>query len=165
VLHGLVVARDAARAAGDPTTQRLDRAVAEVDTTIDALRRIARGIHPNLLTEAGLVAALEQLAIDAPLPVETDLPDEVACGPTTAAIAWRVVADTVAQADRLAAEELRVRVEVDDARVRVTITVDGATGPLDLVPFEDRAGAGGGSLVSVATTDGTRSFIVELPCA
>lgn len=128
-------------------------------------QRIARGIHPNLLTEAGLVAALDQLAIEAPIPMVADLPGEVACGPDIAAIAWHVVADTVGEADRLGAEEVRLLVEADEVRVRLTITVDGATRRLDLVPLEDRAGAGGGRVVAGAAQDGLQSVIVELPCA
>ena len=166
VLYELVLARDAARAAGDTATAaRLGRAVEEADAAIEALRRIARGIHPNLLTEAGLVAALDQLAVEAPIPVETELPDDIACGPATAAIAWRVVADAIAQAAALDAEELRLVVLVDGTALRLRVDVAGARAALDLLPLEDRAGAGGGTIAPVATTDGAQSFIVTLPCA
>jgi signal transduction histidine kinase len=166
VLYELALARDTARARGDEATAvRLDGAVAETEVTIEALRRIARGLHPALLTEAGLVAALDQLALEAPIPMTVDRPEAVDCGPDGAATAWRTVADTLGQAAPAGAEELRVRVTIQGASLRLELTVDGARDPLDLVPLEDRVGAGAGTLVAVAAPAGSQSIIVRLPCA
>ena len=63
-------ARSAAAGAGVPdVTARLEGAIADTVATLEALRRLARGIHPAVLTEAGLSAALEALADRAPLPI------------------------------------------------------------------------------------------------
>ena len=50
----------------------LDEATAELEQATAELRELARGIHPGLLTDRGLVPALEALASRAPFPVELD---------------------------------------------------------------------------------------------
>ena len=61
----------------------LDRSCRELDEALKEIRELARGIHPTLLSERGLVAAVEVLARRAPLPVEVvelhaqELPEEV----------------------------------------------------------------------------------------
>src|SRR4029077_16142271 len=47
----------------------LARASAELRQAIDELRELARGIHPAILTEEGLPAAVESLADRSSLPV------------------------------------------------------------------------------------------------
>jgi signal transduction histidine kinase len=66
---GLVEARLEANPARDILTQ----ARSELGLAIDELREIARGIHPALLTDRGLGAALEALAARTPLPVTVEL--------------------------------------------------------------------------------------------
>ena len=49
----------------------------ELDSALEELRELARGIHPAVLTDRGLGTALETLASRAPVPVElAELPDE-----------------------------------------------------------------------------------------
>src|SRR6185436_4321263 len=48
----------------------LDAARGELDRALEELRELARGIHPAILTDRGLGAALEALAQRAPLPVD-----------------------------------------------------------------------------------------------
>ena len=54
----------------------LDEASTELQASLDELRELARGIHPAVLTDRGLGAALEALASRAPVPVT------IACVPT-----------------------------------------------------------------------------------
>ena len=64
--------RSGARAGARATTdvaELLDRAIAELQTSLAELRELARGIHPAVLTERGLEPALESLAARAPVPV------------------------------------------------------------------------------------------------
>ena len=44
----------------------------ELARALEELRELARGIHPAVLTDRGLEAALESLAARAPLPVEIE---------------------------------------------------------------------------------------------
>ena len=54
----------------------LDGAMAELSTSLAELRELARGIHPAVLTEKGLDAALYSLAARAPVPVTLDCANE-----------------------------------------------------------------------------------------
>src|SRR5205807_1189623 len=64
VALGLEASRADRAAAG-----ALSRAQDEVEQAIGELRELARGIHPTLLRDEGLTAAVEALARRAPLPV------------------------------------------------------------------------------------------------
>ena len=69
----------ARRVAGkDPAKvpELLDGAMAELSTSLAELRELARGIHPAVLTEKGLDAALYALAARAPVPVTLDCADD-----------------------------------------------------------------------------------------
>ena len=51
----------------------LHHAVTAATDLLDELREIARGIHPAILTEGGLAAALRALARRCPIPVDLDM--------------------------------------------------------------------------------------------
>ena len=53
----------------------LDEATGELQTAIGEVRGLARGVHPTILTEAGLRAAVDALAERTPLPVTVDIPE------------------------------------------------------------------------------------------
>ena len=58
---------------GDPDAVReLESARGELDAALAELRELARGIHPSVLSDRGLDAALDGLAHRAPLPVELE---------------------------------------------------------------------------------------------
>ena len=46
----------------------------ELTQALEELRELARGLHPNVLTDRGLGPALESLVIRSPIPVEIDVP-------------------------------------------------------------------------------------------
>ena len=54
----------------------LDGAREELAAALDDLRELARGIHPAVLTDRGLEAAVEALATRSPVPVEFETPVE-----------------------------------------------------------------------------------------
>jgi signal transduction histidine kinase len=59
------------------TDRLLDRSREELDEALKELRELARGIHPAVLSDRGLAAAVEALAHRAPFPVEVgELPAE-----------------------------------------------------------------------------------------
>jgi signal transduction histidine kinase len=165
VLYELTLAERTARVAGNTAAaSQLGQAAADADAAIEALRVIARGIHHAMLTEAGLVAALEALAVEAPLPVELDTPAEIACSPVAQATVWRIVSDSVIAAARQGAAGVRARLAVLDADIRLDLDIYGVPEAVDLVALGDRVGAGGGSMSSVSSP-GNQSLHVELPCA
>jgi signal transduction histidine kinase len=158
----LRMARD--RLGSDPDQARalLDEASEELARATDELRELARGIHPAVLTDRGLSAALTALAKRSPLTVELDdgvgerLPEPVE------AAAYFVVAEALTNAARHAGTD-RARVEVArrDGLLRVAVRDEGRGGAdpagSGLRGLADRVQALDGELdISSAPGSGTR---------
>jgi PAS domain S-box-containing protein len=100
----------------------------ELAAALDELRELARGIHPAILTDRGLPAALEALATRSPVPVEIETPDEALPQPIEAA-AYYVIAEALANVVKYAhAAAVSVRVECEEEHARITVEDDGAGG-------------------------------------
>jgi signal transduction histidine kinase len=119
----------------DPDAEKLVGVVAEMlDDALAELRRFARGVHPAVLTEAGLVVALEALVARLPMPTELRLPTTKPLrrlDPHVEATAYYVAAEAVTNALKHAkAEHLRVSAELaeDGRSLRVEVTDDGVGG-------------------------------------
>jgi signal transduction histidine kinase len=138
---------------GDPTAIDLVRQAGdEANLALKELRDLARGIHPAILTNRGLPAALEDLASRATLPVEViDAPDERLPGAVEAA-AYFVVSECLANIGKHAdAGSATVAVSAHDGRLTVVVRDDGVGGAtLDagsgIQGLADRVGALSGSL-------------------
>jgi signal transduction histidine kinase len=149
---------------GDPAAAELVRqAGEEANLALKELRDLARGIHPAILTNRGLPAALEDLASRATLPVEVvATPDERLPGAVEAA-AYFVVSECLANIGKHAgAETATVAVTARDGRLTVEVSDDGVGGAaLDggsgIQGLADRVGALSGSLtVDSPPGEGTR---------
>ncbi len=90
--------RARARYDDDPEAARvlLDEAHADAKHALVELRDLARGLHPAVLTDRGLDAALSGLAGRSPVPVTLDVEVEPRCNPTIEAIAYFVVSEALA---------------------------------------------------------------------
>jgi PAS domain S-box-containing protein len=113
----------------DGAEQLLGGASDELQQALGELRELARGIHPAVLTDRGLPAALEALASRTPLPVElsADL-DERLPGPVEAA-AYYVVAEALTNVAKYAeASSVEVRAQRQNGRVVVEVEDDGVGG-------------------------------------
>jgi len=149
---------------GDPTAVDLIRGAGEeANLALKELRDLARGIHPAILTNRGLPAALEDLASRATLPVEVVAsPDERLPGAVEAA-AYFVVSECLANIGKHAqAEEATVAVSERDGVVTVEVSDDGIggaelNGGTGMQGLADRVGALNGSLAVDSTPGvGTR---------
>ena len=90
--------------ASDPgaPTHLLEASREELAPALEELRELARGIHPAVLTDRGLGAALETLAARSPVPVEIDCePHGELAGPVEAA-AYYVVSEALANVAKYA---------------------------------------------------------------
>jgi PAS domain S-box-containing protein len=107
----------------------LTGAAEELTHALAELRELARGIHPAVLTDRGLSAALEALAARAPVPVELeDDLDERLPGPVEAA-AYYVVAEALTNVAKYAqASAVQVRADRQNGRVVVEVADDGIGG-------------------------------------
>ena len=151
-------------AEGDPEAAELVRqAGEEAGHALAELRDLARGIHPAILTNRGLRAALDDLAARATVPVEiTATPAERLSEPVEAA-AYFVVSECLTNVSKHSrAQVAEVSVTVADGRVTVTVSDDGVGGAeLDegsgLQGLVDRVGAVDGQLtVHSPPGEGTR---------
>jgi PAS domain S-box-containing protein len=136
--------------AADGDREILDAAIDELASGLEELRVLASGLHPSVLSERGLVAALEALALRAPVPVElAEVPDRELPGAVEAA-AYFVVAEALANVQKHAgASKVVVTATCDESRLLVEIVDDGAGGA-------DLAGEGLRGLVDrVESLDGT----------
>jgi signal transduction histidine kinase len=110
------------------TARLLDASREELAQALEELRELARGIHPAVLTDRGLDAALEALAARTPLPVEIDGP---ACElpAQVEAAAYYVVSEALANVTKYAqASAVEVRVERSNGMAVVEVADDGVGG-------------------------------------
>ncbi len=153
------------------TAELLDEAMDELAAATAELRELARGIHPVLLSERGLRAALGGLAERSPVPVELlATPAERLPAPIEMA-AYFVVAEALTNVARYAeAEVATVRVERRNGMVEVEIRDDGIGGAdLDsgtgLRGLEDRVGALEGRFHVNSPVGAGTTVEASIPCA
>jgi PAS domain S-box-containing protein len=146
----------------------LDIAIDELAAGLEEIRELARGLHPSLLSERGLVAAVEALVMRMPLPVELQaVPDRRLAEPVEAA-AYYVVAEALANVHKHArAARVVVRATIDGERLDVDVRDDGVGGAdphgHGLQGLADRVEALGGRLtVDSPAGRGTR-LCAEIP--
>jgi PAS domain S-box-containing protein len=158
---------------GDPegAAERLDAVLDELTLATDELRELARGIHPAVLTERGLAAALRTLARRSPVPVELDAGPERRMAPAIEATAYFVVAEALTNVVRYAdAEEARVTVRRSDGLLSVEVSDDGRggadpSGGSGLRGIADRLAALDGRLAVDSPPGGGTTIRAEIPCA
>lgn len=73
-LEDLTLRLEAARTTTDGAADLIRRTIDELRTTIAEVRGLAQGLHPTILAEAGLHAAVASLAERASIPVTVDIP-------------------------------------------------------------------------------------------
>ena len=155
--------------AGPELTSTLEAATEQLKAALAELRELARGIHPAILTEAGLGPALRSLAKESPVPVTVrlDLPDELP--PPVAAAAYFVAAEALANVAKYAdASTVGLVAETDDDRLRVEIADDGRGGAdpasgSGLRGLADRAAALGGRVDVRSPVGGGTVVVARLP--
>jgi signal transduction histidine kinase len=157
-------------ASGDPAAADLVRqAGEEANLVLKELRDLARGIHPAILTNRGLPAALEDLASRATVPVEVvAAPDERLPDPVEAA-AYFVVSECLANIGKHAeATSATVSVTTADGHLNVVVADDGVGGASlgngsGIQGLADRVGALSGTLaVESPAGQGTR-VVASIP--
>jgi signal transduction histidine kinase len=141
----------------------------ELMSVIDELREISRGIHPEVLSRAGLRSALRALSRRSATPVDMDvrvegrLPEPVEVG------AYYVVSETLTNAAKHArASVVEVDAEASDGTLRVCVRDDGVGGAdpglgSGLVGLKDRIEALGGTFSMRSPAGGGTTVTCELP--
>ncbi|WP_261559231.1 sensor histidine kinase [Frankia tisae] len=140
----------------------------EVDQTLEAIRQLARGIHPPLLTEGGLDAVLPPLLQGLETELVLQLPDERPDA-TTEAEVYFMISEALANVSKHAnATVVEVLVNREGDLLRVEVNDDG-TGGADtlggsgLAGMEDRVRALGGTMVLISEPGRGTSVRISLP--
>jgi signal transduction histidine kinase len=136
----------------DQVRHQLNEAAGEILEAIDELREISRGIHPAILSSAGLSPALRALGRRSPVPAEMDLRIAGRLPEPVEVAAYYVVAEALTNAAKHArASVVQVHAEVSGGALRIQARDDG-TGGADpgrgsgLAGLKDRIEALGGTL-------------------
>ena len=171
----LGIAKDRLEADGDPRAAELvGRAHDEAKQAIAELRDLVRGIHPAVLTDRGVDAAVSALAARCSVPVTLDSDLRRRLAPAVESTAYFVVAEAltnVAKHSGATRAIVRLRDELLTGGDRLVIEVhdDGAGGASaatgsGLRGLHDRVLAVEGRLTITSPPGGPTSIIAELPC-
>jgi signal transduction histidine kinase len=165
----LRMAREQAGTTGDPAlTALLDDAADELGVALRELRELARGIHPAILTEEGLGAAIEALARRSPFPVEIHVSMD-RYPSSVEGTAYFVVCEALANAAKHAkASSVTVAAMRVDGRLRVEVADDGRGGAdleggSGLRGLADRVAALGGTFRLTSPPAGGTRVVAEIP--
>jgi PAS domain S-box-containing protein len=151
VLVSLTLKRAQTRARGTPAEPLVAEASKQLGEGLAELRDLAHGIHPAVLGEHGLAAALDGLVARSPIPIDVRVSPERAAPAVEAAIYFTVAEALTNVAKYAQATRAAVTIEIDDGTLVAEVTDDGVGGATmaggsGLVGLEDRLDAIGGTL-------------------
>src|SRR5262249_32380213 len=134
-----------------------------------ALREISRGIHPAILSDAGLDDALEALARRSTIRVDLDVSFQGRYDPTLEATVYYVAAESITNAVKHAqASTVTVRGGRRDGALELEITDDGVGGAdprrgTGLIGLKDRVDTLGGTISFASQAGAGTTIRVKLP--
>ena len=166
VTLSLLVRMAADRVAGNSTATALaDRAAVLTDATVQELRRVAHGIHPTVVVDAGLAGALLDLAdASTDVAMQVDGVPPAGYSRTAETTAYEIVTLALTDARGRDARALTVCGHQQDGMLLLDIVDDAPPGVgHPALEFADQVEALGGSLGAEAWRQGTRVRL-ELPC-
>jgi len=165
--------RAKAKFADDPAAAAglVDQAHAQAKEALTELRNLVRGVHPPVLTERGLDAALSGLAALCPVPVEVHVDVPVRPRAAVEAVAYFVVAEAltnVAKHSRASHAKVVVEGHGFPGTLTVMISDDGIGGAKADSPglsgLADRVSGVDGRLSVESPSGGPTIVAAELPC-
>jgi signal transduction histidine kinase len=165
----LGMAKEKLRTDPQAATELVGEAHEEAKRALAELRNLARGIHPAVLADRGLDAAISALAARSPVPVGVEVVTERLPG-AVESTAYFVVAEALTNAAKHArAGEITVRIARRDDLLVVEVTDDGDGGAdpehgSGLRGLADRVAAIDGRLTVTSPAGGPTVVRAELPC-
>ncbi|WP_328582097.1 sensor histidine kinase [Streptomyces sp. NBC_00370] len=153
-----------------PVADRLDTAHREASLALESLRELIQGIHPRVLTDYGLAAAVTDAADRSAVPVDVTLELAGRLPEAVEAAAYFVVCEALANVARHSGAN---RASVDGGyragRLVVEIEDDGVGGARSdggsgLTGLADRVSVLGGRLALFSPQGGPTRLRVEIPC-
>jgi len=173
VALAMELGRAKAKFADDPDGARklVDQAHSEAKEALSELRNLVRGVHPPVLTERGLDAALSGLAALCPIPVEVHVDVPVRPKSSVEAVAYFMVAEAltnVAKHSRASHAKVVVEGHGYPGTLTVMVSDDGIGGANPGSPglsgLADRVSGVDGRLTVESPSGGPTIIAAELPC-
>lgn len=167
---GLGAAREKLEADPEGGRQMVASAHEEAKAALQELRDLVRGIHPVILEDRGLDAALSAVVARSPVPVALDVRLTGRLPAAVESAAYFVVSEALANvAKHAGAQRAGVAIAQAGGRLVVEVRDDGRGGAdpargSGLRGLHDRVTALGGSLHVTSPAGGPTSVAVELPC-
>ena len=157
------------------TTQQAQQALAEAHeeakVALAELRNLIRGLHPAVLEDRGLDAALSGIAARLPIPVRLTVDVPGRPPPTIEAVAYFVVSEGLTNITKHAqASQAEVVVQRAGDRLHIIISDDGVGGAdpsrgTGLTGLAKRAASVDGTFEIASPPGGPTLLTVDLPCA
>ncbi|MET7698938.1 histidine kinase [Streptomyces sp. NPDC005485] len=154
----------------DDARTAIDEAHREAKAAIAELNDLVRGLHPAVLEDRGLDAALSGLAARVPLPVGLRVDIAERAAPVVESVAYFVVSEALTNVTKHArATRAEVRVERIGKVLRVNVTDDGSGGAdasagSGLNGLAKRVGSVDGTFRVSSPAGGPTTLTAELPC-
>ena len=165
--------RARAKLADDPdaASELLTRAHEESKKAMGELRDLVRGIHPSVLTDRGLDAAVSGLAERCPVPVDVDIQADPRPPSAIETAAYYVVAEALTNVGKHAgAHSAAVEIRRNGTQLSISVWDDGQGGASrrpgsGLEGLAQRVEALDGSLTIDSPVGGPTTVRAEVPCA
>jgi signal transduction histidine kinase len=152
----------------DRLREALTIGVEQSQTAVRELRELANGLHPSVLADGGLAAALDDLASRHRVQIDVAAPEQ-RYSPRIEATAWFIACEAVTNAVKhAAADQIVVRVDRDGDDLVVVVEDDGLGGADPsgggMRGLADRAEAVGGHLAVLDREPTGTTIRAVLPC-
>ncbi|WP_283134434.1 sensor histidine kinase [Rhizohabitans arisaemae] len=155
-------------APGSPAEAQIAEAHEEAKQALAELRELIRGVHPQVLTNRGLAAAVQDVAGRSPVPVRVDIDLAARLPVTVEVVAYYVVCEALTNVARHSgACRSSVRARHRDGALHLEIDDDGRGGAVPgtgLAGLADRVSVVDGVMKLSSPQGGPTSLQVEIPC-
>lgn len=160
--------------AADPAAGKggelVSRARREAKQALDELRDLIRGIHPQVLTDHGIAAAVSEVAVRCRVPVDVDVEVAGRLPAQIEATAYFVISEALTNVVKHSgAATATVHGRLAEGRLSVTVTDDGTGGAElrdggGLQGLADRVAVVDGRLTLSSPCGGPTALSLEIPC-
>ncbi|WP_426502501.1 GAF domain-containing sensor histidine kinase [Dactylosporangium sp. McL0621] len=147
----------------------LSRAATGLRESFQELQKMARGLHPTILSKRGLAPALRMLANRSTIPVKLELGFDVRLPEVVEVSGYYIASESLANAVKHAqASAVRISAHVSDGELRIEVCDDGIGGAdqtlgSGLIGLRDRVAALGGEIYFVSPPGAGTSVTAAIP--
>ncbi|MET8294192.1 sensor domain-containing protein [Streptomyces sp. NPDC005180] len=159
------------RGQDSPVLALITRARGEARQALEQLRNLVRGIHPQVLTDHGLAAAVAELALRNPVPVTVDIELPRRLPAPVENMAYFTVTEALTNAAKYSgADEVVVHARLEREQLVLVVSDDGRGGAdpsagSGLQGLADRVAILKGRLIVTSPVGGPTRLRVEVPCS